>query len=135
MAIPRTVRVNPASGDDHASLTVNGEPIASVDKGTILKVLGASGSSYKVEYDPTIKDEDNVPMGGISSKGVIAADPYTYMYNNQYKHKSLGRLNNGTPIEILELPDKGMYKVSGLTTNGMREGYVEPRFIYRAADE
>ena len=128
-----TVRVNPMSGDNTATLfSSSGKPVQTVEKGKILKVVGETKGFYKVSATP---QTPNVPRGGSADFGVICASPYTLMYNNENRHRSLGRMNNGTPIKISNSAENGMYEVTGLTSNGEKTGWVEGRFIFRGSLE
>ena len=129
-----SVRVNPASGDDHTTIfkssDSDSEPIGTVEKGTILKVTGKSNGYYKVALTHGGK---GTAIGGGGDTGVTFAIPYTFLYNNPEKHKSLGRLNNGTKITIIGAnEDSTMLKVTGVTTNGTKTGWVEARYVYRS---
>lgn len=127
-----SVKVNPASGDDTAVVytgaSAESTRLGTVEKGEILKVIDRGNQFTEVSMKPTGANE---PKGGSSDEGVSIATPYTYLYNNARKQRTLGRINNGTWIKILELNDNGMYKVKCLTTNGTLTGFMEARYIFR----
>ena len=133
-----SVQINPASGDDHASLYISPDasstPVGTVEKGEILKVVGNDNGYYQVALKPT---SENKCKGGSSDNGTCMANPYTFLYDNPRKYKSLGRINNGTDLKILEVDDEhpGMFKVRCVTTNGLRTGYMESRYVYRSSIE
>ena len=130
-----SVQVNPASGDSVASLYMapdaSGIPVGNVNTGEILKVVGNDNGYYQVAVKPPM--DDNSFKGGSADTGTCLANPYTFLYDNPRKYKSLGRINNGTNLKILELDDDhpGMCKVRCVTTNGTRTGYMECRYVYR----
>lgn len=133
-----SVKVNPANGDDKAAIyagplqdnisAAENTQLGTVDKGEILKVVSKGSAFTEVAVTPTGTNE---PKGGSSDEGICLANPYTYLYNNIRKQKPIGRVNNGTWIKILELNDRGIYKVRCITTNGTLTGYLESRFIFR----
>jgi hypothetical protein len=133
-----TVRINPSSGDDYATIRLTDNPespiLETVEKGEVLRVMGKENGYYKVAITPKT---ENVVKGGSGSTGCCLANPYTYLYNNTRKYKSLGRVNNGTALEILEVDDEhpGMFKVKCVTSNGTRIGYMEARYIFRSCIE
>ena len=132
------VQVNPASGDDHATLfNDSGEALANVDSGTILKVISDNGDTMSVAYtDPNAK---NVAFGGGGLTGMIAASPHTFLYTDPHRKTVVSMINNGTPIEIIDEDEAlGMFKVSGQTVDGMAEGWIQYRYVFRdpmSADE
>lgn len=138
MAKVTAVKVNPASGDDHTILRVSSDSnstiISTAEKGEILKVVGEEGDQYKVVVKPT--SLNNV-KGGSGDTGTCLANPYTYLYLDYMKKKILGKVNNGTDIQIIELADEhpGFFKVKCQTTNGMKIGYIEVRYVFRSCLE
>ena len=57
-----TIIINPASGDSYATIysgtDANSSALSTVDKGTILKVVGSTNKFYEIEYDKLLKDTD-----------------------------------------------------------------------------
>lgn len=132
-----SVKISPASGDDKATLfsspDTNSSPIGEANKGDVFRVVEDTGKFYRVASNPT---GENIASGGGGNEGTCIATPYTYLYDNQFRHKSLGRINNGTWITILDIDDEtNMYKVECLTTNGKQTGYMEPRYLFRTLIE
>ena len=125
------VKVNPSSGDDYIVLKdKNGQVLSTVSSGTILKVRSDNGETLTVDYE---SDTENKPMGGSSSTGVVAATPYTNLSVDPQRRKVLSRINNGTPIEILdENLDFGVFKVSGRAVDGDLIGWIEFKYVFRA---
>lgn len=128
-----TIRVNPASGDSSAVLYGSSDAestqIGTVEKGEVLKVLDRGNKFTEVQITPR---GANTPKGGSSDEAICIANPYTYMYKDNKRKTILGRVNNGTWINILEInDDNGMYKVKGMTINGIYSGYMEARYLFR----
>lgn len=127
-----SVKVNPASGDDSAVLYTSSSSesaqVDTVEKGTILKVLDRGSKFTEVQITPR---GENEPKGGSSDQAICIANPYTNMYSDNRRKHVLGRVNNGTWIEILDISDRGMYKVKGQTINGTKTGFMEARYLFR----
>ena len=130
----KLLRINPANGDKETTIfDSNGEPIGTLQKGDIVKIVGSSGGFYQIQYKP--KDVDNTPLGGTASTGITCGYPYTLIYADDRKRRTLGYFNNGTPITVNDTnEEKGLYQVTGLGTNGMTTGWVEGRFLFRDRD-
>ena len=126
------VIVNPSSGDKTTSLFTDPDSssgvVASVEKGTILKVTGTSGNYYMVEYD---NGKPNVTQGGTANTGIVIAYPYATMYLDTRKKAIAGNINNGTAIDILDDSNHTLIKVKAATTQGVLEGYIDAKHIYR----
>lgn len=127
-----TIIISPASGDDYAMLysgsSATSEQLETVPKGTVMKVIGSNSKFYEVEYD---NGQPNVPGGGSLLTGTIVAYPYAYMFNDTLKTKKIANINNGTPIKIIDETNSNMIKIQALTTEGILEGYVEAKYIYK----
>ena len=130
------VMVNPASGDDHASLFAGPDTregvIDSLSKGTMLKVIGSSGNFHIVEYD---NGEENITKGGSGNTGTVVSYPYASMYNDIRKSTVIAKINTGTACEIIDDSNTAMIKIKAFTTEGTEEGFVEAKFIYRDEEE
>lgn len=123
------VKVNPASGDDHATLFSNGVPIGQAKKGTLLKVVGVSKGRYQVAFD------NGLPPGcrgsGTCMSGMIVAVPYATVYKDQNRRKVESQANNATTFKILDDSNPKMFKIRVMTRDGMRDCWVETRYIMR----
>ena len=126
----KKIMINPASGDDKAALfdPATGEVAMTVPKGTIFKVVDSNNRYYSVSYDD---GSVTGARGGTENTGVIAAYPSTDLYQESDRKRIIGKMNNGTPINILDDSDPSIFKVSGISTNGKLEGYVRSKYIVR----
>lgn len=130
------IMINPSSGDTNASLFTgpdsSDEILNSVPKGTILKTVGTSGNYFIVEYD---NGKENVTQGGSGMTGTVVAYPYTAMYTDVRKSEQIANVNNGSACEIIDDSNTSMIKIRAFTTEGVREGFVQAKFIYRDIEE
>ena len=127
----KMIMVKPSNGDKSAALfsdpNSSSAIIADVPAGTMLKVIGTEGKYYTVEYDGGMKNELH---GGVEPEGTIVAYPSAPMYSDTSKTQIIGNINNGTYCEIIDDLDQTMFNVKAMTTEGMKTGYVEIKYVY-----
>lgn len=129
-----TIIINPASGDSYATIysgtDANSSALSTVDKGTILKVVGSTNKFYEIEYDNGLPNE---PSGGSMNTGTLVGYPYVYMYKTSKKSEKIANVNNGTPIIIVDASEeiRPMIEITAQTTEGTLTGFVEAKYVYR----
>jgi len=127
----KMIMIKPSSGDTKTSLFTDADSsqvATSVDKGTMLKVVGTSGNYYMVEYD---NGEPNVTHGGTGMTGTIVAHPYVAMYDDEKKSNWIGNVNNGTTCKIVDDTHINIISIEAVTTEGTLTGFVDAKYIYR----
>lgn len=135
-----TVKVNPRSGDSSAAVFMNPDanslPIADVDKGKVLKVLGIENGFYKVSLVKNNASDPKVPAGGLAATGICIANPRTYLYKDKKRKEVICEVTNGTWVHISD-PDSetGMYEVNIDVGDESVTGYLQAKYIFRSMIE
>lgn len=127
------IKINPASGDDYATLFSGADssstPLGMVHKGDLLKVVSASSGYFQVSYDSGLPD--GCRGNGTCMSGMIVAVPYAAVYKDKNRRRIESYANNATTLKILDDKDKKIFKVRVQTRDGVRDGWVETRYIMR----
>ena len=130
--MPTLIMIKPSSGDKTASLfsdTDSASPILeTANVGTMYKLVDSNGKFYNVEYDSGLPAG---AKGGTANTGTIVAYPHTSLYNNVKRETILSKINNGTPVQIIDDSDTNMFHITAFSTDGWLDGFVESRYIYR----
>lgn len=130
------IMINPASGDNSASLFTGTEStdeiMESIPKGTILKATGSKGNYYTVEYD---NGDSNETKGGTLDSGTVVSYPYAPMYDDDRRTNQIANINTGTACNILDASKGFIIKIKVFSTEGWKEGYVDAKYIYRDTAE
>lgn len=127
------IKINPASGDSHATLfsgaSSSSGSLGTVEKGTLLKVLSRSGKYYQVAYD------NKLPPGcrgsGTCMSGMVVAEPFATVYKDKNRRHVESYANNATTLKILDDSNPKIFKVRVNTRDGVRDCWIETRFIMR----
>lgn len=127
------IKINPASGDTEATLfssaSSESEPIGTVKKGDLLKLLSRSGDYYEVSYD------SGLPPGcrgtGTLMTGMVVAYPYATVYKDKKRLRLESYVNNATTLEILDDSDPKTFLIKVMTRDGLRVCWIETRYIMR----